>query len=62
MPGFQGEHMVVTLAEPLPGCQFSRGYVFMSHVSSSSAESYNYIFTHATAKLRLVYKATLRKY
>jgi len=37
LPGFQGEHMVVTLAEPLPGCQFSRGYVFMAHVSSSSA-------------------------
>lgn len=36
-PGFQGEHMVVDLAAQLPGCQFSRGYVFMSHVSSSSA-------------------------
>lgn len=36
-PGFLGEHMVVELAAPLPGCQFNRGYVFMSHVSSSSA-------------------------
>lgn len=36
-PGFQGEHMVVALAAPLPGCQFSRGYIFLSHISSSSA-------------------------
>lgn len=36
-PGFEGEHMIVTLAAPLPGCQLSRGYIFMSHVSSSSA-------------------------
>ena len=36
-PGFEGEHMTLQLADPLPGCQFSRGYVFMTHVSSSSA-------------------------
>jgi len=36
-PGFQGEHMVVTLAEPLPGCQFARGYIYTAYVSSSSA-------------------------
>lgn len=36
-PGFTGEQMIVSLAEPLPGCQFSRGYVFISQVSSSSA-------------------------
>ena len=36
-PGFEGEHMIVTLAEPLPGCQLTRGYIYMTHVSSSSA-------------------------
>ena len=36
-PGFLGEHMTVALAAPLPGCSLTRGYVFMSHVSSSSA-------------------------
>jgi muramidase (phage lysozyme) len=36
-PGFEGEHMTVRLAEPLPGCQLASGYVYMSHVSSSSA-------------------------
>lgn len=36
-PGFTGEHMTVQLAEPLPGCQLASGYVFMTHVSSSSA-------------------------
>ncbi len=29
--------MLVTLAEPLPGCQLPGGYVYMAHVSSSSA-------------------------
>lgn len=29
--------MTVQLAEPLPGCQLASGYVFMTHVSSSSA-------------------------
>jgi muramidase (phage lysozyme) len=29
--------MKVQLAEPLPGCRLSRGYIAMSHVSSSSA-------------------------
>lgn len=36
-PGFEGEHMTVALAEPLPGCQLTRGYIYMAHVSSSSA-------------------------
>jgi muramidase (phage lysozyme) len=36
-PGFKGEHMTVTLAEPLPGCQLASGYIYISHVSSSSA-------------------------
>lgn len=36
-PGFEGEHMTVQLAQPLPGCQLTRGYVYMTHVASSSA-------------------------
>jgi muramidase (phage lysozyme) len=36
-PGFEGENMVVELAEPLPGCQLMRGYVPMEDVASSSA-------------------------
>jgi muramidase (phage lysozyme) len=36
-PGFEGEHMTVQLAEKLPGCSLSSGYVYMTHVSSSSA-------------------------
>lgn len=36
-PGFTGEHMTVQLADPLPGCQLTSGYVFLTHVSSSSA-------------------------
>ena len=36
-PGFEGEHMTVVLAEPLPGCQLTRGYIYMTDVSSSSA-------------------------
>ena len=36
-PGFEGEHMTVRLAEPLPGCQLTGGYVYLPHVSSSSA-------------------------
>ena len=36
-PGFEGEHMTVRLAEPLPGCQLTSGYVYLPHVSSSSA-------------------------
>jgi len=36
-PGFAGEHMTVALAAPLPGCQLTRGYVYMADVSSSSA-------------------------
>jgi len=36
-PGFEGEHMTVQLAEPLPGCSLNKGYIYMTHVSSSSA-------------------------
>ena len=36
-PGFFGEHMTVVLGQPLPGCQFTRGYIYSPHVSSSSA-------------------------
>jgi muramidase (phage lysozyme) len=36
-PGFEGEHMTVRLAEPLSGCQLTSGYVYLPHVSSSSA-------------------------
>ena len=36
-PGFEGVHMTAVLAEPLPGCQLAGGYIYMPHVSSSSA-------------------------
>lgn len=36
-PGFEGEHLKVTLTEPLPGCKLAGGYIFMLHVASSSA-------------------------
>jgi muramidase (phage lysozyme) len=36
-PGFEGVSMTVSLAEPLPGCQLTRGYVYIADVSSSSA-------------------------
>ena len=36
-PGFQGGYLTVTLAEPLPGCQFTSGFIYMMYVSSSSA-------------------------
>lgn len=36
-PGFEGEHLTVRLAAPLPGCQLTSGYVYLPHVSSSSA-------------------------
>ena len=36
-PGFEGEHMIVSLAEPLPGCSLTAGYIYMTHVASSSA-------------------------
>jgi muramidase (phage lysozyme) len=36
-PGFEGEHMTVVLAEPLPGCQLKGGYIYLEHVSASSA-------------------------
>jgi muramidase (phage lysozyme) len=36
-PGFEGEHMIVQLMDPMVGCSLYRGYVFLPHVSSSSA-------------------------
>ena len=36
-PGFEGEHIKVTLKDPLPGCSFMQGYVFMEHVAETSA-------------------------
>lgn len=36
-PGFEGEHMSVVLAGPLPGCSLTAGYIYMTHVASSSA-------------------------
>jgi muramidase (phage lysozyme) len=36
-PGFEGTHMTVQLAGVLPGCALRGGYVYMAHVSSSSA-------------------------
>ncbi|MHB0995285.1 MAG: glycoside hydrolase family 24 protein [Elusimicrobiales bacterium] len=36
-PGFEGDHMIVVLAEPLPGCSLTAGYIYMTHVASSSA-------------------------
>lgn len=36
-PGFNGEHMSVQLAAAPAGCSFWGGYVYMDHVSSSSA-------------------------
>ena len=36
-PGFEGEYMTVVLAAPLPGCRLTGGYIYMTHVSSSSA-------------------------
>ncbi len=36
-PGFTGRQVIVALAEPLPGCHFTRGYIYMTEVSSSSA-------------------------
>ncbi|OGR38695.1 MAG: hypothetical protein A2X29_04725 [Elusimicrobia bacterium GWA2_64_40] len=37
LPGFEGEHMTVQLAAPLPGCSLNGGYVYLPHISSSSA-------------------------
>ena len=36
-PGFEGENIKVTLKDPLPGCSFTQGYVFMAHVDATSA-------------------------
>ncbi len=36
-PGFEGEHVKATLKEPLPGCAFTQGYIFLEHVAATSA-------------------------
>lgn len=36
-PGFRGAHIAVSLAQPLPGCKFNSGYIYMVYVASSSA-------------------------
>jgi muramidase (phage lysozyme) len=36
-PGFESVSMVVDLADPLPGCAITHGYIYMTDVSSSSA-------------------------
>lgn len=36
-PGFEGDYVVVRLAEPIPGCGLQKGYISMSDVSASSA-------------------------
>ncbi len=36
-PGFTGMHVMAQLSEPLPGCSVTRGYIYMPHVSSTSA-------------------------
>ena len=36
VPGFEGENIKITLKEPLPGCLFRQGYVYMEQVDSTS--------------------------
>lgn len=36
-PGFEGDYVIVRLADPLPGCGLRKGYVNMADVSASSA-------------------------
>ena len=36
-PGFEGEHVKAALKEPLPGCAFTRGYIYLEHVAATSA-------------------------
>ena len=36
-PVFEGDQIIVTLNDPLPGCSLTHGYVYMPHVSSTSA-------------------------
>jgi muramidase (phage lysozyme) len=36
-PSFEGTHMIVALGESLPGCQLTRGYVYLPHAACSSA-------------------------
>ena len=37
LPAFEGRHIVAHFLTPLPGCSFSRGYVYMPDVHSTSA-------------------------
>lgn len=36
-PGFEGEYVKAALKEPLPGCSFTEGYLYMEHVAATSA-------------------------
>jgi len=36
-PVFQAQHIIAELETPLPGCAFTRGFIYMPHVSSTSA-------------------------
>ncbi|HNW43268.1 MAG TPA: glycoside hydrolase family 104 protein [Elusimicrobiales bacterium] len=36
-PVFEAQHIIADLETPLPGCAFTRGYIYMAHVSSTSA-------------------------
>lgn len=36
-PAFEGEHIKVSLKEPLDGCSFTEGYIFMEHAAATSA-------------------------
>ncbi|MCX5793472.1 MAG: glycoside hydrolase family 104 protein [Elusimicrobia bacterium] len=36
-PVFEGQHVIADLETPLPGCAFTRGYVYLPHISSTSA-------------------------
>ncbi|MEI7528672.1 MAG: glycoside hydrolase family 104 protein [Elusimicrobiota bacterium] len=37
VPVFEGQHLIADLETPLPGCAFTRGYVYLPHISSTSA-------------------------
>ncbi len=36
-PGFEGEHIKITLQNPLPGCAVTQGFIFMEHIAATSA-------------------------
>lgn len=40
-PGFSGQHMTVRLAQPLPNCSVTQGFIYLPHVSASSAGGFS---------------------